>query len=75
MIKDQRMKTSTAIAIPQKHSASKRQWLAFLGMTLCVAASFQFISATAQAQTQTYNHAGVYAFIARGKQLHLSQCI
>ena len=46
------MKTSTAIAIPQKHSASKRQWLALLGMTLCVAASFQFISATAQAQTR-----------------------
>ena len=50
MIKDRLMKTSTAVAISQKHSATKRQWLAFLGMTVCAAISFQFMSSTAQAQ-------------------------
>ena len=44
------MKTSTAVAISQKHSATKRQWLAFLGMTVCAAISFHFMSSTAQAQ-------------------------
>jgi len=52
MIKDRLMKTSTAVAISQKHSATKRQWLAFLGMTVCAAISFQFISSTAHAQAQ-----------------------
>ena len=46
------MKTTTAVAITQKHSASKRHLLALLGITLCVAASFQFITSPAQAQTR-----------------------
>ena len=52
MIKDRFMKTTTAVAITQKHSASKRHLLALLGITLCVAASFQFFTSSAQAQTR-----------------------
>jgi peptide/nickel transport system substrate-binding protein len=52
MIKDRFMKTTTAVAITQKHSASKRHLLALLGITLCVAASFKFFTSSAQAQTR-----------------------
>ena len=46
------MKTTTAVAITQKNSASKRHLLALLGITLCVAASLQFFTSSAQAQTR-----------------------
>ena len=52
MIKDRFMKTTTAVAITQKNSASKRHLLALLGITLCVAASLQFFTSSAQAQTR-----------------------
>ena len=46
------MKTTTAVAITQKHSASKRHLLALLGITLCVAASFQFFGTSTDTQRQ-----------------------
>jgi len=52
MIKDRFMKTSTAVVVSQQPSISKRHLLSLLGISMCVAASFQGFSPSAQAQTR-----------------------